>query len=167
MSYLHTMQTIYEKMRSADVTTDDTAFDGETSGARYTDITTRDIYEFGPEVNGAEIMFTGEATAGRSFSCEVWGVTLGGLGEFMCDLSGLAGTAWADLTDADSSARLFIDSLTIIEEEHVKDITVADSGNNRYAKLGFDTLGYGGAYCRFTVGDATEVSRITPWIRTW
>ena len=154
-------------MRADDVTSDDTALDGSTSGARYTDITSRGYYEFGTEVNGAEVVFSGEADNSDSGSCELWGVTTNGIGELIADLSLITGTAWADMTDPDSTARLFVDSITIITENHVKDVTVADSGNNRFAKVGFDTIGYKGIYCRCTVGDATEISRLTPWIRTF
>lgn len=165
--YLHTRQGIYEKMRTADVTADDTGLDGETVGQYYTDITSRDIYEFGPETNGAEIMFTGEAVDGDKFGCQIWGITYDGLGEFICEITGAAGTGVADITNADNTDRLFVDTITIDSEGHVKDVTVADSGNNRYAKIGFDTLGYRGAYCLIDMPAANPVDRLTPWVRTW
>ena len=168
MVMLHTMQNIFEKMRREDVTADDTAFDGETAGARYTDITTRDVYLFGPETNGIEIVFSGEAAEGDTFGAEIYLITADGWADKIADITGEAGTAWSDMTNADCTTRLFMDTITISDEFHLKEVTVADSGNNRYAKLGLDTLGAKGTYVGFhSVGGVGEVKRITPWVRTF
>lgn len=162
----HTIQASYSKMRTDDVTADDVAFDGSTSGARYTDITTRDVFIYDPATNGVSIFFSAEATEGATFGAEIWNITNDGLAEKCADITGAAGSAWADMTNADSTARLFMDTITISEEFHLKEVTVADSGNNRYAKIGMDTLGGRGGYVSFhSIGGANEVKRITPWVR--
>jgi len=166
MTMMYTMQNIFEKMRKNDVTADDTAFDGSTSGSRYTDITQRDVYFFDPATNGVEIVFSGEGADGNVFGAELYLVTTDGWADKVADITGAAGTAWADMTNADSTARLFVDTITITDEYHLKEVTVADSGNNRFAKVGLDTLGARGAYvCFHTIGGVGEIARITPWIR--
>lgn len=162
----YTFQSGFCKMRTADVTADDTAFDGSTAGARYTDITRRDVIMFDPATNGIEIFFSGEATEGATFGAEIWNITVNGLGEKIADLTGAAGSAWADMTNKDSTERLFMDTVTISDEYHLKEVTVADSGNNRFARVGLDTLGSRGGYINFhSIGGANQVKRITPWFR--
>jgi len=131
---LYTMQNSFEKMRKADVTADDTAFDGETSGARYTDITKRDVYFFDPATNGIEIVLSGEAADGETFGAEIFLVTTDGWADKVADITGAAGTAWADMTNADCTARLFMDTITISDEFHLKEVTV-EYGRWRYIRL--------------------------------
>jgi len=111
-------------------------------------------------------VFSGEASDAATFGAEIYLITRDGWADKVADITGAAGTAWADMTNADSSSRLFMDTVTISDEFHLKEVTVADSGNNRYAKVGLDTLGSMGAYvCFHSVGGANEVARITPWVR--
>jgi len=162
----YTIQASFEKMRSADVTADDTAIDGSTSGYRLTDITKRDIITFGPETNGIEIMFTAEGVDGDVFGAKIWNISNEGIALKVADITGALGTAWADITNADNTTRLFADSITIDAEYHLKEVTVADTANNRMARIGLDTLGCKGSYVEFhTVGGAGEAERITPWYR--
>lgn len=166
MTMMHTIQACYEKMRVADVTLDDTGFDGVTKGQRYTDITTRDVYMYDTAANGVEIMFSGECVDGDTFGAEIWNISTDGIGDKVADITGAAGTAVADMTNMDNTSRLFMDTITISEEFHLKEVTVADSANNRFAKIGLDTLGSkGGAVTFHSVGGAGEVKRITPWVR--
>lgn len=166
MPMIQTFQSGFTKMRTQDVTADDTAFDGSTKGARYTDITSRDVIWYDPNTNGIEIMFTGEAANNDTFGAQIWNITTNGLAEIVADITGAAGTAWFDFTSKDSTERLFMDSITITDEYHLKDVTVADSGNNRFARIGLDTLGAkGGFVCFHSIGGVGEVKRITPWFR--
>lgn len=166
MTMMHTIQACYEKMRVEDVTGDDTGFDGVTKGQRYTDITTRDVFIYDTAVNGVEIIFSAEAVATDTFGAEIWNISVDGIADKVADITGAAGTAVADMTNIDDTSRLFMHSITITEEFHLKEVTVADSGNNRFAKVGLDTLGSkGGAITFHSVGGAGEVKRITPWVR--
>lgn len=162
----HTFQSGFTKMRTEDVTVADTAFDGSNSGARYTDITKRDVVIYDPATNGIEIMFSAEAADGDTFGAEIWNITMDGIADKAADITGIVGTAWADITETDSTARLFIDTITIDDEFHLKEVTVADSGNNRFAKVGLDTLGSRGGYVSFhSIGGVGQAKRITPWFR--
>jgi hypothetical protein len=164
----HTIQNRPVKARVADITIADTTVDGIAVGSRLTEITERDIFEFGTDANDAVITFTGEAVDGDTFDGFIWGVTQEGVAEAIAEISGTAGTAIYDGTDQGSSDRLFIDTVNIKQEFHVKEVTVADNGNNRYAKVGFDIVGLCGVYiCVTAVGAAGQVDRLTPWVRTF
>ena len=129
MTMLHTMQTQYTKMRPTDVTTDDISIDGSTSGYRLTDITERDVIEYDPAANGIEIIFSAEGANGDTFGAYIWNIAQGGIAERVAEITCALGTAWADMTNADSTTRLFADTVTISTEYHLKEVTVADSGN--------------------------------------
>ena len=166
MTMLQTIQASYEKMRSEDVTVDDTGFDGVTKGQRLTDITTRDVFIYDTATNGVSVMFSAEAVDGDTFGAEIWNITNNGIADKVADITGIIGTAVADMTNVDDTSRLFGDTVTISEEFHLKEVTVADSGNNRFAKVGWDTLGCRGGYISFhSVGGAGEAKRITPYVR--
>ncbi len=166
MTILHTMRNPFCPARKLDVTVADTAFDGSTKGARYTDITRRDIYELDEACNGIEVLFAAEADDGDTFGCEILNVTRDGLADMVADVTGAVGTAWADMTNIDSTERLFVDDLSISAEYHLKEVTVADQGNNRFAKLGWDTIGARAIYFRFyNVGGGGQCARIRPWVR--
>lgn len=173
MAMLNTIQEDYIALRSfGDVTADDTGFDGETSGQRLSNIGqadfSRDILSLGTDANAVEIIGWAEATENASFGCELWGLTWSGITTLIADLTGTAGTAWADVTDVDSSARLFLDDITVSEWGHLRAIGVADGGNDRICKLAFDTLGLWGLYGRFyNVGGANECKRINLWVRPY
>jgi hypothetical protein len=165
---IHTIQNSYTKLRKLDITEADVTMDGGVAGSKLTEVTDRDYVEFGTDVNGIALVFSGEAVDGDTFDAFVWGVTNEGWAEAIAEISGTVGTAIADVTNADNTSRLFVDTINIKDEFHLKDVTVADSGNNRYAKLGWDTLGLKGMYiCVTAVGGAGEVDRLTPWVRTF
>jgi len=171
MPMLHTLQTSYEPMRSADVTADDTLIDPSGSAGNWlTDFTSRDVYELGPETNGVEIIFWAEADETDYFGCKLWGGAVGtpSIAEFICDMSGQAGAAIADVTNPDNTSRLFVDYIYIFDQAHIDMVGLLDSsrGNNRIAKLAFDTYGYKFLYPEFyTVGDTTEVHRTNAYLR--
>ncbi len=164
---MYTMQNRFIKMRTADVTADDTAIDGSTSGYRLTDITKRDVIEYDPACNGIEIVFSAEGADNNTFGARIWNFTNDGIAQKAADITGALGTAWADLTNADNTSRLWADSITIDAEFHIKEVTVADTANNRIARVGMDTVGYRGGYVEFhnVGGGGAEVNRITPWYR--
>ncbi|KPL25606.1 MAG: hypothetical protein AMJ75_00410 [Phycisphaerae bacterium SM1_79] len=158
----------YDKARIVDVTADDTAVDGTTSGYKYTEITKRDIYEFSPGVEGCVLVFSGEADDTDYGECRIWGVSNDGVGSFICDLTLKTGTAFADMTNADSSARLWVDTITVDSQAWLGDVSVVDTGGNRMASVHFKTFGLRGIFCQFSdIGDVTEISRIVPWVRSW
>lgn len=162
----HVIQNGYNKMRTLDVTADDAALDGLTKGNKYTDITTRDIFEFDTGANVVEIMFSGEGIDTDKFGAEIWNVTLDGLAEFVADVTGTAGKAIADMTDMDNTSRLFCDDVSVIDSDHLKSVAVADQGNDRYSKISYAPFGAKAGYIRFyNVGGAGEVKRIVPRVR--
>lgn len=166
MAMNYTMQARFLKMRSADVTADDTAIDGSTSGYRLTDITKRDIIEYGPETNGIEIIFSAEGADNDTFGANIWNISCEGLALKVADLTCALGTSWADWTNTDNTSRLFADTATIDAEYHLKDVTVCDTGNNRIARIGLDTLGCRGSYVEFhSIGGVGQAKRLTPWYR--
>ncbi len=166
MSYDSVMQNGYNRMRKQDVTADDAAFDGSSSGARYTDITKREVFFFDTGANVVEIMFYGEGDDGDTFGVEIWNVIKGGYAEYVADITGALGTAYADITNRDSTERLFADDVTISDSDHLKGVTIADQGNNRYSKITYSPFGAIGGCVRFyNVGGVGEVARIVPMIR--
>lgn len=168
MSMMNTIQNSFVKLRKDDITQADATMEPAVLVSKLTSVTERSYFEFGTDVNGVAMMFTGEGVDGDTFDGFVWGVTNDGWAEAIAEISGTLGTAIADVTNADNTSRLFTDTIEIKQEFHLKEVTVADSGNNRFAKLGWDTLGLKGVYiCVTAVGSAGEVDRLTPWVRTF
>lgn len=166
----YTIQGSYEQMRSADVTTDDTVLDGSTAGYTYDwHDKPSAAKELGPEYNACEIIFPcGQdflddtnamiATDGNNFAFSLWGYAERGPAEFLCEVSGTVGTARIE----DSTSVLYTDTLTIDSQGHLKTISVADAGgNNRVAKLAFDTCGLKYLYVCFSDTSAA----INPYIK--
>ncbi len=148
MTMAKTIQLGYEKMRVSDITTDDTQLDGETAGYTY-HYTDRpiDSYSLGPEANAAEIIFPGsDVSDGNNFSAKLYGYRVNDApAEFLADISGTAGLARiADVTTA-----LYTDTLVIASQGHIKTLSVADSANDRVAKLAFDCVGFQWLYVEF------------------
>jgi len=157
-------------MRSGDVTTDDTALDGETASYTYHwHDKPSEAFELGPEFNACEIIFTGgyecadntdnaDTTDGGNFAFKFYGYVEGGPAEFLCDVSGTMGLARI----ADSTLALYADTLTIDTQAHLKTISVIDGGgNDRVAKLAFDTCGL-----KYIYAEGYDVSYAPrPWIR--
>jgi hypothetical protein len=165
---LKTIQNAFVPMRTSDVTADDTAMDLSTSGERMTDITTRDIWEFCEGQNNYELIFLAEGADDDVFGCEMWAIDKQGLGFLEWDVTGTLGTAWADITLKDSTARLFADDVTIAAQYSCSTTGVRDQGNNRVCRLCGDLNGKRALYPRFyTVGGAGEAERINAWIRTY
>jgi len=170
MSVLHTIQASYEPMRSGDVTTDDTALDGETDGYTYhCEDRPKEAYKLGPEYNSCEIIFTGgyecadntenaDTTDGGNFAFKFYGYAEHGPAEYLCDVSGTIGLARI----SDSTLALYADTLTIASQAHIKTISTADAaGSDRIAKLIFDTCGL-----RYIYAEGYDVSYAPrPWIR--
>lgn len=148
MTMAKTIQNGYVAMRTSDVTTDDTQLDGETAGLtyHYTDRPS-EAFGLGPESNAAEIIFPGsDVSDGNNFSAKLYGYRTGEApAEFLADISGTAGLARiADVTTA-----LYTDTLVIASQGHIKTLSVADSGNDRVAKLAFDCVGFQWLYVEF------------------
>lgn len=166
---LHTMQGSYESMRSGDVTTDDTALDGETSNYTYHwHDKPKEAFQLGPEYNSCEIIFTGgfecadntvnaDTTDGGNFAFKFYGYTEHGPAEYLADVSGTIGLARI----ADSTLALYADTIVIAEQKHVKTLSVSDSAADRVAKLTFDVFGY-----KYLYAEGYDVSYAPrPWIR--
>jgi len=141
---LHTFQGSYEPMRSADITegNEDTQLDGATAGYTYhwsDRPALKEVYRLGEEANGAVIIATSpvESTADALGCFKLYGYPEGGPAEFMCDISCAAGTARIN----DDAEALYVDTMNIGSQGHIKNLSVDDSGNNRVAKLSFDTTG--------------------------
>ena len=172
MSMLHTFQSAYVPLRSAEVTSDDTPIDGTTAW----DLTSKDCYELDPAYNGICIMFAGEMTDGAQTTCHIHGQSINGPAEKIAEISLTAGTVYfkgrvpKGTTDIDSTTYLHIDTIAAdtTNDFHIRDTDYFDSGNNRVAKFKFDTTGLKFLLCEFTqVAGANEPTRITPYARFW
>jgi hypothetical protein len=170
---LSTLQNAFVPLRTSDVTADDTAMDLSTAGERMTDITKRDVWEISENENGYEIVFLAGGADDDTFGCELWAVAQtgaegGSIGTLEWDVTGTLGTAWADVTNADSTGYLFADDVTLSEQYSLVTTGVRDQGNNRVCRIFGDLNGKSFLYPRFyTVGGAGEAERINAWIRTY
>lgn len=168
MSMLRTYQSGWSMMRRADVSADDSAFDGSNSGARYLGADwPADSFDIPVEANGAEIVFWGEGDNGDTFACEMWGKADGVNGPLMrmFDVTGAAGTAFAS---ADHTLDLLCDDVTVSEQWNVKPVSIFDQGNNRVARIVMDLAGIAAMYPRFyNVGGVGEMHNINAYIRIW
>lgn len=147
MAMAKTIQNGYVPMRPADVSVDDTALDGETAGYTYHEHDRPSgAFELGEDCNAAEIVFAGsDASDGNDFNCKLYGYARSGPAEFLGDISCTIGTARIN----DVTTALYIDTITVAEQGHIKTLSVSDSGNNRVAKLAFDTIGHKYLYVEF------------------
>ena len=171
MTVNHTIQLSYEAMRTADVTADESLIDptGSDSNKWISEFTRNDVYELGPEANAVEIIGWAEADDTDYVDFQLWGGAqcMGKtVASFLCEVSAQCGAAIADITNADSTERLFIDTMSITSQAHVKSIVVDDNGNNRFAKISLDTTGLKYLLPMFTnIGDTTEANRANLYIR--
>ena len=169
MAMQHTIRGSYAPMRSGDVTTDDTALDGETAGYTYHwKDKPKEAFQLGEEYNKCEIIFTAgyecadstdnaDASDGGNFAFKFYSYTENGPAEFLADISGTVGTARI----ADSTLALYVDRLTIASQQHPEAVASKDNGNNRIAKLVFDTCGF-----KYLYAEGYDVSHAPrPWIR--
>jgi hypothetical protein len=129
----------------------------------------------GEEYNGCEIIFAGGqkslsesdpslsdttgTTDGTNWDGKLWGYTSSGPAELIAEISVTAGTSRVN----DATTALYADTITVANDYHLTDVAVQDSGNNRVAKLNFDTVGYRFIYCEFTDGVSDIVAYIRPY----
>ena len=181
MSMLHTIQNTYVAGRTAEVTADDTLIDG--TSMMTTDFTSRDVLELGEDVNGVQVTFIAECATATpdTFACNIWGAAKAGFGqakdatatshptcpEFICDITG----AGRDGYYTDTTVRLFLNDISVINQRHGKTVTVQPGDltlTPSPSKVLFDTVGYDWLYFEFyTVGTgaSNEVDRIMPYVR--
>lgn len=143
---LLTNQGSYEAMRETVPATDDSAIASRDFADRPSD-----VLSMTPEWNGIELYFESPSDATDNFSggIRLWGGAAGGPTEFVADLSVTAGAA----TIGGVATALYIDTIVIAEQEHISNLTVSDSANNRIAKIMFDVLGF-----EFLYLDAYDIS---------
>ena len=180
---LHTIRGNYESLR--DTAAFAAGLDGSTAGStfHFSDKPASAKW-LGEEYNGCEIIFVagqksmvvsghpqsiedassglGDTTGaidGDNFDGKLWGYTVNGPAEHICDFSAIIGTAHVD----DFSTALYADTIVVTNDTHLTTVAVTDSGNNRVAKINFDTVGLSYIYCDITVGDADVVAYIRPY----
>jgi len=164
MSVLHTFQSSYEVL-TGDITGEISQgdmtqlLDGSSLGYTYQNDDKPSIAtEIDPAANGIELIFKGkDVTENSDFGINIWGYRVNGPAEKICEISGIFGTArYEDGSsfggDVDT-ARYWADTLGITSDIHLTTVSVADSGNNRIAKLKFDDIGY-----RDLVGEFFDIS---------
>lgn len=121
-------------------------------------------------VNGVEIIFAGTAAADKTFSFALVGYAAeNGPAETICTGTGTLGTQAVVKYPHNSAAAAntyYADTISVTSY-HVTTIAVADSGNNRIAKVWLDALGY--KYLRCIVYDAdgsgAEAATVGAYIR--
>lgn len=175
MAYLHTIQTSYVPLRSAEVTAGESPLDGTTTGSTLWDLTSHDCFELDPAFNGICMYFAAEAADGNTSTAHIWGRDKhNGPAEKIAEISLTAGVVYWNgrlpgaTSNTDGTTYLIMDTIAVdaTNEFHVKDVDVFDSGNNRQAKLTFDTTGLKFILVEFTeVAGAGEPTRITPYAR--
>jgi hypothetical protein len=101
----------------------------------------------GPEANGCVIIAAcvSTATEDKNGNFELWGWPELGPAEYIADISCTTGLNYIN----DISTALYVDTMTIAEQFHVKNLTAKDSGNNRICKLQFDLAGIKYLSCRW------------------
>jgi len=113
------------------------------------------------EANSIQIIIAGEDTANETFSWKLWAwKSKNGPAEVIADGTGILGTQdvvkYPDTGLAVTAATLWADTIAITNNVFVKTWRVADSGNNRVAKLVGDLAGYEWIYLEITdANDAT------------
>jgi hypothetical protein len=162
-----------------DVTVDDAAIDGSTKNCRLTDFTvsrgpdsTRGgITDLPPGTHMVQVGFYGETPldATGSFSCEIWMGSSGGPWQTVCDVTGLAGDGWADLTQKDLTTRLFYDDLSVSDiTKWNGDVTTGNLLSDGMGWVSFCSRGQTMIWPRFyNIGDTTEVDRIKALMRCY
>lgn len=110
--------------------------------------------------NAVCIIFAGEDTANETFSWRLWAWrNNNGPAEHVANGTGVLGSQdvvlYPDSGTAVTASTLWADTLSITNNTFIKTWYVADSGNNRVAKLWGDLAGYEWIYCEITnAGDA-------------
>jgi hypothetical protein len=162
----------WQEMRGGvDVTTDDAAIDGLTAGRRLTDFTkNRTLFALQPGAHMVQVGFYAEAAedATGSFGCELWAAGLDKIPQRVCDVTGLAGPAIADLTNADNTTRLFYDDLTVADTSEWGDVSTGNLLSDGLAWVCFSSRGAAYLWPRYyNVGDATEAKRIKALVKEY
>ena len=157
MGMQHTIQSSYEALRSAIVTSADATLTSYKSTDRPSD-----IWSGGPEVGGVGIIFIGTGADDATFSWSLHAYrTVGesnvGPAEFIANGTGILGAAVSEVGDR------YADTISITEAGSWYDVPVAvDSGNNRICKVCFDLCGFKYILVQFTdiggVGEATGMN---------
>jgi len=143
---LRTYQGSYEVL--ADFSADVSLFDGSSAGFTY-DWSDRPnlvdgsqgCKQVNTECNGIEIIILSDASAvdNANNNFKLWAYAEKGPAVYLADISCTTGTARYE----DSTAALWIDTIVIAEQTHIKNLIAKDNGgNNRIAKLQFDFGGY-------------------------
>lgn len=159
---LHTFQGSYVLL--AEASQDISGFDGTTVGATldWHDLPanrpegespnirddTQGTIEVGNEANGCVIIAAcvSTATENKNGAFELFGWAEGGPAEYIADVSCTTGLIWGP---DDSTTALYVDTMVIDTQYHVKNLTVKDSANNRICKLQFDLAGLKYISCRW------------------
>jgi len=139
---LHTFQGSYEPMRSQDVpaTNESTITDFKPSARKDAD-SSLGWYRVDPVFNGIEMIpYQADNTDNINGTWELWGMACGnGPAELMAEISGTVGTAKI----SDDFTALAYDTLNVVTDTHISDISVSDGGgNNRVGKIRTDAVGY-------------------------
>jgi len=155
------MQNGFVPMRPSDVSSDDTVLDGETAGyTLHEHDRPKAAFELGPECNGCEIIFPcSDASDDNDFNCYLYGWPAAGPGSLMADISCTIGLARIkDVTTA-----LYVDTISIDSQNHIKTLSAFDSGNDRIARIALDTVGLKYLYPNFY--DVSDT--VNAYIRTF
>lgn len=159
---LHTYQGSYVLL--AEASQDISGFDGTSPGftshwhdlpadrpAGETEPNIRDLTQgtvvVGNEANGCVIIAAcvSTATEEKNGSFELWGWPEGGPAEYIADVSCTTGLNFIN----DSTTALYVDTMVIDTQYHIKNLTVKDSANDRICKLQFDLAGLKYLSCRW------------------
>jgi len=108
---------------------------------------TQGTIEVGNEANGCVIYAAcvSTATEGKNGAFELWGWPEMGPAEYIADISCTTGLNFInDLTTA-----LYVDTIVIAEQKHIKTLSVNDSAANRICRLSFDLAGLKYISCRW------------------
>lgn len=141
MSFLHTFQGSYEKMRKSDPASDEATITNFKASARVSADPSLAWYEIDPLANALEIIpYQADNTANTNGTWEMWGMAASnGPAEKIADISGTVGTA----SISDDFTALAYDTLTVDTDTHITTVSVSDAAaNNRPAKISLDTVGY-------------------------
>jgi hypothetical protein len=161
---LKTAQYGYTPLRGGDVTAVDTTLSPATAGSTFGEHDRpTSAYRLGEEDNGCIIIFENyDTTPNVNSAVNIWGYAVNGPAEFIAELSLTTGAARIN----DDGGDVYTDTITRVNDVtdgHVKKITIADSGNDRVAKVFFDDIGYRWIYPE--VYDLTTGAKINPMIR--
>jgi len=104
--------------------------------------------------NAAVIIFhgTNASPENKTITFEIYGWRAGGPAEWICNGGAVLGT---HRVAAGTDTEMYADTIAITTQTWVDTVTVADSGNNRIAKLAFDMYGLAGIACACWGGTAT------------